>query len=104
MGPSGRQVSDCSLERDLKFLLAVLNWAAKSRDEEVCLLLESNPLRGLKLPGEKNPARVLLTHSEYEAPPGSVIGDGLALPRRSGVRPRNGTPHRCHPQAPLVRH
>ena len=67
MGPSGRQVSDRTIERDLKFLLAVLNWAAKSRDEEGHLLLESNPLRGLKLPKEKNPARVVLTHAEYEA-------------------------------------
>ena len=66
-GPSGRPVSDRTIERDLKFLLAILNWAAKSRDEEGRLLLDSNPLRGLKLPKEKNPTRVLLTHSEYEA-------------------------------------
>ena len=67
VGPSGQQVSDRTIERDLRFLLAVLNWAAKSRDEEGHLLLGSNPLRGLKLPKEKNPTRVLLTHSEYEA-------------------------------------
>ena len=51
----------------LALLLAILNWAGKSRDEEGRLLLESNPLRGLKLPKEKNPARVLLTDAEYEA-------------------------------------
>ena len=67
MGPSGRPVSDRTIERDLRFLLAILNWAAKSRDEEGTLLLESNPLRGLKLPKEKNPTRVLLTQAEYEA-------------------------------------
>ena len=67
VGPSGRSVSDRTIERDLKLLLAILNWAAKSRDEQGRLLLESNPLRGLKLPREKNPTRVLLTHSEYEA-------------------------------------
>ena len=60
-------MSDRTIERDLKFLLAVLNWSAKSRDEQGHLLLESNPLRGLKLPREKNPTRVLLTYSEYEA-------------------------------------
>ena len=60
-------MSDRTIERDLRFLLAVLNWVAKSRDEEGHLLLESNPLRGLQLPREKNPARVLLTHAEYEA-------------------------------------
>ena len=67
VGLSGRPVSDRTIERDLKLLLAILNWAAKSRDEEGHLLLESNPLRGLKLPTEKNPTRVLLQHSEYEA-------------------------------------
>ena len=60
-------MSDRTIEYDLKFLLAVLNWAARSRDEEGRLLLESNPLRGLKTPKQKNPARVLLTYAEYEA-------------------------------------
>ena len=67
VGPSGQPVSDRTVERDLRFLLAVLNWAARSRDEEGKLLLESNPLRGLKPPEEKNPTRVLLTQAEYEA-------------------------------------
>ena len=43
------------------------NWAARSRDEEGRLLLESNPLRGLKAPSEKNPTRVMVTQAEYEA-------------------------------------
>ena len=67
IGPSGRPVSDRTVEHDLKFLLAVLNWASKSRDEEGRLLLASNPLRGLKVPKEKNPTRVMLTQAEYEA-------------------------------------
>ena len=66
-GPSGRPVSDRTVERDLRFLLAILNWAARSRDREGRLLLGSNPLRGLKVPREKNPNRVLLTQTEYEA-------------------------------------
>ena len=66
-GGSGKPVSERTIERDLRLLLAVLNWAAKSRDEEGRLLLESNPLRGLKLPKEKNPRRVVLTQAEYEA-------------------------------------
>ena len=53
------------IERDLKFLLAVLNWAVKSRDERGELLLGSNPLKGLKTPTEKNPTRVMLTEEEY---------------------------------------
>ena len=67
VGPSGKSVSDRTIERDLRFLLAVFNWAANSRDEQGHLLLESNPLRGLKTPKEKNPTRVLLTEPEYEA-------------------------------------
>ena len=66
VGPSGRPVSDRTIEYDLRFLLAVLNWAVRSRDEEGRLLLESNPLRGLKVPKEKNPTRVVLTQAEYE--------------------------------------
>ncbi len=67
IGPSGRPVSDRTVESDLKFLIAVLNWAAKSRDEQGNLLLGSNPLRGLKTPTEKNPTRVVLSEEEYQA-------------------------------------
>ena len=66
-GGNRQPAGDRTIQRDLKFLLAVLNWAARSRDEEGRLLLESNPLRGLKAPSEKNPTRVLLTQPEYEA-------------------------------------
>ncbi len=67
IGPSGKPVSNRTIELDLKFLLAVLNWATKSRDEEGRLLLDSNPLRGLKTPKEKNPTRVVLSEEEYQA-------------------------------------
>ena len=66
-GGSGQPVRARTIQMNLKFLLAVLNWAARSRDEEGRLLLESNPLRGLKSPTEKNPLRVTLTQAEYEA-------------------------------------
>ena len=67
VGPSGRPVSDRMIEYDLKFLLAVFNWAVKSRDERGRPLLGSNPLKGLKLPKEKNPVRVILSQEEYQA-------------------------------------
>ena len=67
LGPSGRPVLNRTIENDLKFLIAVLNWAAKSRDEQGRLLLDSNPLRGLKLPKEKNPTRIVLSDEEYDA-------------------------------------
>ena len=66
-GRSGRPVGNRTIQQDLKLLIAILNWAAKSRDEEGRLLLDSNPLRGLKTPTEKNPTRVLLTDAEYQA-------------------------------------
>ena len=67
VGPSGKPVSDRTVEFDLRFLIAVLNWASKSRDENGRLLLDSNPLRGLKTPKEKNPTRVVLSDEEYGA-------------------------------------
>ena len=67
VGPSGKPVSNRTVEHDLKFLIAVLNWAAKSRDEQGHLLLDSNPLRGLKPPRERNPTRVVLSDEAYEA-------------------------------------
>ena len=66
VGPSGGPVSDRTIEYDLKFLIAVLNWAARSRDEQGRLLLDRNPLKGLKAPKEKNPVRVVLAEEEYQ--------------------------------------
>ena len=80
-GRSGRPAGDRTIQQDLKLLLAILNWAAKSRDEEGRLLLESNPLRGLKTPAEKNPTRVLLTEVEYEA----LLRASLEMDWRFGV-------------------
>ena len=48
-------------------LIAVLNWAAKSRDEQGRLLLDRNPLKDLRTPTEKNPNRVVLAEEEYHA-------------------------------------
>ena len=67
VGPSGRPVSDRTVEWDLTFLLAVLNWAERSRDERGRLLLDRNPLKGLRKPKEKNPTRVVLSEEEYLA-------------------------------------
>ncbi len=80
-GRSGRPAGNRTIQQDLKLLLAILNWAAKSRDEEGRLLLESNPFRGLKTPVEKNPTRVLLTEAEYEA----LLRASLEMDWRFGV-------------------
>ena len=67
VGPSGKPVSDNTIAFNLKILVAILNWAAKSRDEQGRLLLDSNPLKGLGGPKVKNPTRVVLSDEEYEA-------------------------------------
>ena len=67
VGPSGKPVGDRMIEWDLTFLMAVLNWAARSKDEHGRPLLDRNPLKGLRKPREKNPARVVLTEEEYQA-------------------------------------
>ena len=67
VGPSGQPVSDQTIGGDLTFLMAVLNWAARSRDEHGRLLLDRNPLKGLRKPVEKNPVRVVVTDKEYRA-------------------------------------
>ena len=67
VGPSGKPVGNRMIEWDLTFLMAVLNWAARSRDEQGRMLLDRNPLKGLRKPVEKNPTRVVLTEEEYQA-------------------------------------
>ncbi len=67
IGPSRRPVANRTIEWDLTFLISVLNWAARSRDERGCLLLDRNPLKGLRKPREKNPTRVVLDEEEYQA-------------------------------------
>lgn len=67
IGRSGKPVSNRTIECDLRLLIAVLNWAARSRDEEGRLLLDSNPLKGMKMPRERNPNRVVISDDEYRA-------------------------------------
>ena len=67
VGPRGKPVGNRMIECDLTFLMAVLNWAARSRNEQGSLLLDRNPLKGLRKPVEKNPTRVVLTEEEYQA-------------------------------------
>ena len=67
VGPSGKPVGNRTVEWDLTFLMAVLNWAARSKDEQGRPLLDRNPLKGLRKPREKNRTRVVLTEEEYQA-------------------------------------
>ena len=67
IGISGRPVTNGTIEGDLTFLMAVLNWGARSRDEHGRLLLDRNPFKGFRKPVEKNPNRVVLDDEEYLA-------------------------------------
>ena len=67
VGHAGKPVSNSTIATNLTLLITVLNWAARSRDEHGRLLLQSNPLKGLKKPVEKNPRRVVVTEPEYKA-------------------------------------
>ena len=104
VGPSGKPVANRMIECDLKFLLAVLNWAVKSKDEQGRPLLEANPLRGLKTPKEKNPTRVVLSDEEYRALLQVSRRVDWRFQCRACARARDGAPHRCHPPASVVRH
>jgi hypothetical protein len=65
-GERRRPVGDRQVEYDLRWLLAVLNWATKAANRDGRVLLEFNPLKGFPLPKEKNPKRPVLTDGEYQ--------------------------------------
>ena len=67
IGPSKRPVSARAVEYDLRTLMAVLNWAAKSNADDGTPLLERNPLAGLRTPMQKNPNRPVLSNQDYSA-------------------------------------
>ncbi len=71
VAPAGKRspdpVRNRQIEYDLRWLLAVLNWATMARDDGGSPLLDRNPLRGLPVPTELNPRRPLFTQEQYEA-------------------------------------
>lgn len=58
------KVKDRAVERDIRFMNAVFNWATVERDDGT-VLMQRNPWRGLPVPHEKNPTRVGL-NPEWE--------------------------------------
>jgi integrase len=60
-------VRDRSIEADLRFLIAVLNWATKWQDREGRYLMRENPVRGYNVPMERNPHRPVQTQERHEA-------------------------------------
>lgn len=64
-GPTSRGVRPRAVEADLTQLRAALNWATKQRNGRGQVLLEFSPLRGVKLPSEKNPRRPVETYDTF---------------------------------------
>jgi integrase len=62
-----KPVRDRTIERDLKFMMAALNWASMAGDGKGGVLLGRNPLKGYRLPKEKNPRRTMISDAEYQA-------------------------------------
>ena len=62
-----KPVRDRTIEMDLRFLMAVFNWATMAGDGRAGVLLERNPFKGYRAPKEKNPLRVKLSDEEYNA-------------------------------------
>lgn len=60
------EVGPRTVERDLRFLLAVLNWGTDWRTEDGYLLSE-NVCRGYPVPQEKNPSRPVATDARVAA-------------------------------------
>ena len=63
----GFAVRDRAIESDLLILHRALNWATRERTATGRRLLAENPLRGVKLPRERNPRRPVMQHDEYLA-------------------------------------
>ncbi len=64
---SGKGVGDRQVEHDLKFLMAVLNWAVTCANTHGKPLLDRNPLKGLPYPKETAPKRPVMTLAQYES-------------------------------------
>ncbi len=62
---SGNRVRARSVAADLVALNTMLNWGTRQRDRRGEPLLSFNPLRGVRLPVEKNPKRPVETYDRY---------------------------------------
>jgi hypothetical protein len=57
-----RTVRSRTVQKDLRLLLAVFNWATVVRKADGKRLLSENPFAGFAVPHEENPRRPILTH------------------------------------------
>ncbi|MGH7671381.1 MAG: tyrosine-type recombinase/integrase [Gemmatimonadales bacterium] len=64
-GASGKPVRARAVAADLVALNIMLNWATRERKTDGTPLLPHNPMRGIRLPAEKNPRRPIETYDRY---------------------------------------
>lgn len=62
---SGKPVRARAVAADLVALSIMLNWATRERKSDGTPLLAHNPMRGIRLPVEKNPRRPIETYDRY---------------------------------------
>ena len=102
VGPSGKPVGNRTIEWDLTFLMAVLNWAARSKDEQGRPLLDRNPLKGLRKPRGEEPQPGRPHRGRVPGAPEGVEAGRVAVPRRARARARDRAPDRRDSQPALV--
>lgn len=87
-----RKVGPRTVARDLKWILAVFNWATQTGDGKGGVLLERNPFKGFPIPREESPRRETLTQERYQAMLGVAeevdwrFAVALVLARETGHR------------------
>jgi integrase len=64
---TGHKVRPRAVQQDLRLLLAILNWATRASDGKGAVLLDRNPLQGLKPPKDESPKRAVVSDSQYES-------------------------------------
>ena len=64
---TGRSVGPRTVTRDLKFLLATINWATVSGDGRGGVLLSRNPLKGRSFPPQQHTRSPTLAEAEYDS-------------------------------------
>jgi integrase len=82
----GRKIRNRQVEYDLRFLLAVCNWAMTVRDTNGSKVLDSNPFKGFPVPVENNVRRPVVTDAEYDrlARAAATLAATAKAPTRKG--------------------
>ncbi len=91
-----RPVGARSVAADVVALNTALNWATRRRNGRGVVLLQLNPLRGVKLPAEKNPKRPVETHERYLRLMAVAAGVDWRLPAALAAGRKYGAAYRLN--------